>query len=841
MKWLLALFGILLATAAGLYVLLFTPTGNAVVAPMVEEKINTTLPPLTAKLERFELQWGSFDIALQLTAANRIEAGGSFNLFSQGIEAKYRLLFDDLEALQPLSGQTLHGKLHADGEIIGTLSDLVISGRSDVADSRTRFETSVVGFAPASATASVEHASVPALLAMVGQQPLLSGSLDIDAKLKNLDPEQLDGVATLKLANGRLDRKIIKRDYKLSLPDTSFETTADALLEGRQITYDLNVLSALATIASKGKLQPATMAADLSYNVAVKELGLFAAMTPIPLHGPLTLKGSVTGDAKAMKITGTSDLARSQSSYDVALESFQPRRVNASVKGAHAEALLKMLGEAPLVSGTFDLDATLKDLNPKSLDGTLSLKFPKGTLDRRLLKRDYGLDLPDTAFSSSAEALLKGKRVDYDLSVRSAVANVVSKGTLKPETMAMDLNYDLALKELGMLKSVTPIPMRGSLGAKGTVKGDRKALDVKGTSDLAGSATEYALKLQDFQPRSVKATVKNARLQKLLHLLAQPRYADGQVDVTVDVPDARMGSLKGNIETAVTKGVADGKTISKSFDFGKMPKTTFSAKTTTTLEKNRATTRSEVQSSLAKLTSKTATVDFDSGHVHADYRVDLPDLDAFYFATERHLKGAMTLTGDFIQEKDRDITAHAATLGGTIDVKMHNDDLHAAAKKIQTLDALTMLTYPKIFQSTLDGTFDYNVAKKSGTYKADLKEGAFTQNVMLDLLKQLAKADLYSEKFNGTVDGTIKKEKVVSNLDLRGRKSSISGKNILLDAKSKQIDAKLEVVANNNPIGVTVKGNVNKPKVNVDVKKIIQKEAQKVLEKKAGELLKKLF
>ena len=201
----------------------------------------------------------------------------------------------------------------------------------------------------------------------------------------------------------------------------------------------------------------------------------------------------------------------------------------------------------------------------------------------------------------------------------------------------------------------------------------------------------------------------------------------------------------------------------------------------------------------------------------------------------------MTVTGDFVQEKERDITAHADTLGGTIDVKMHNDDLHAVASKIQTLDALAMLVYPTIFQSTLDGTFDYNLAKASGSFKADLKEGLFTQNVMLDLLKQLAQTDLYNERFNGSVDGTIKKEKVVSNLDLRGKKSSISGEKILLDTKSKQIDARLDVVANNNPVGVTVKGSVEKPKVQVDVKKIIQKEAQKVLEKKAGELFKKLF
>ncbi|MDX1295782.1 MAG: hypothetical protein R3302_05935, partial [Sulfurimonadaceae bacterium] len=834
------IFGTLVLLFGTTYVLLFTPPGNKIVAPIVEGKINEAIPLETA-LETFELGFGTFNVVLQLTPNNRVEVSGTYGVVDQSIHADYRLRLDTLKELEALTVQPLYGMLHVDGKVEGTLDRLGVSGFSEVAQSRTTFEASIIDLSPAKVIASVKHAQVNDLLAMVGQPPLLSGSLNIDAKLNDLNPESLDGVASIRLDSGKLNKKLMKRDYKIDLPDASFDTTANAVLDGQKVIYDLDVASKLANITSKGNLIPSTMAMNLNYDVAVKELGLFAAMTPIPLHGPLNLKGKVLGDEKKMNVTGTSDIAKSATTYDVTLTQFQPQRVIARIDNGHVEALLKMLGEAPIVSGTFDLDAKLNNLDPKNLDGTFALKLPKGTVNKKILKRDYKLDLPKTGFSADADALLKGDTATYDLKVRSAVANVTSKGDVKPATMAMDLNYDLFLKELGMLKSVTPIPMRGAIATKGTVKGDQKKLNVNGTTDIADSKSSYAVVLEEFKPRSAKASIKNAKVKSLLHMLAQPHYADGLINIEADLPDARMDRLDGTVNTSVTKGLVNGTLVSKQFDFLPMPKTTFATETTSKLSGHTVTTHSNVKSTLANVTGKKATVDLNTGYVRADYRVDVPDLNKLYFITERPLKGGITLTGDMVKEKDLDITSHSDTLGGTLDVKMHNDDIHAVIKNVQTLEALKMLTYPEIFKSTMNGTFDYNVIKQKGTFKADLNNGIFTRNIMLDLLQQMAGMDLYKERFTGTVNSAIVKEEITTNLDLRANKSSISGKDIYLNSKTKQVRANLDVVANRNPVSVKIKGSVDSPKVNLDLSDLAEKEAKEAVEKEVQKLFKKLF
>ncbi|HFU73997.1 MAG TPA: hypothetical protein ENK65_00425 [Helicobacteraceae bacterium] len=191
--------------------------------------------------------------------------------------------------------------------------------------------------------------------------------------------------------------------------------------------------------------------------------------------------------------------------------------------------------------------------------------------------------------------------------------------------------------------------------------------------------------------------------------------------------------------------------------------------------------------------------------------------------------------------KDLDFNAHPKLFGGRVDAKLHHDDFHADMSQLNTLGMLHMLIYPEIFDSTLNGKLDYNLAKKSGSFNAKLTKGHFTKNQMLDLIKQYGKIDLYAETFLSTIASKIRQEKIYTNLDMRSNTSSIVGKNVYLNTKTKQVDATLDVNANNNPIKVTLKGNVSKPSVNVDASKLIERELKKEAGKQINNLIKGLF
>ncbi|MFP4332802.1 MAG: hypothetical protein ACLFQJ_05835, partial [Campylobacterales bacterium] len=119
MKWLFWIIGILVVLIVALYVLLFTPPGNALVKPYIEKEIQKATQLNSAKLNVFILGFGSFDIELELTPKNTIKAKGDHSLISQSLEASYNISLTNLEALSSLTQQPLKGTLNMDGSIKG--------------------------------------------------------------------------------------------------------------------------------------------------------------------------------------------------------------------------------------------------------------------------------------------------------------------------------------------------------------------------------------------------------------------------------------------------------------------------------------------------------------------------------------------------------------------------------------------------------------------------------------------------------------------------------------------------------------------------------------------------
>ncbi len=840
MKWLGVAVGIVFFLFAAVYTLLFTSLGNSLISPVIVKKINQATA-LQSSLEKFELRPGRFALTLLLSPGNRIAAEGKFELFGRSLTADYRVRCDELAGLQPLTKTPLYGKFRTEGTVTGKLNNLLINGASDIAASRTSYLVTLTDFSPAAIKATVTGAKAAQLLELVGKKPFSTADLSLEIDLNNLTPKALAGEVVLAVTQGKVDTALMKKEFDLTLPQTTYAIKATSHLAGSAINYTVSLESNLASFVSEGRLAPESLETDLSYRLDAKELALFKPLTNAPLRGPVKISGTVKGDRREMAITGVSDLAASQTSYDVTLVDLTPSQVLVRMNNAELAKLLYLGGQPTFARGRLDLDLTLTDLDPDQLKGKAEVKISNGALDRAIFKKEYDIVLPETAFTCGLDATLKGREVGYLLQFDSALAKIGSEGSFIPKTMGMDLKYRIDIAKLGLLQPFTGTPLRGAVKLSGTAKGDQKLLRVEGTSDLAGSATTFRAGLTDLKPVTVEAKIKNLKLASALLMVAKPHYGDGIMNIDVNIGNAKAGELAGTITSEISRGLLDSKVIAAEFELGEMPKTMFSAKTQTTLAGHFIDTVATLDSTMLTLKVKRARYDLDQAVLTSDYLADLPDLDRLFFVAGRHLKGAMTINGELEKGQGLTLTAHADTLGGRLDVTVHDDDLHVDLKQIQSLETLKMLVYPEVLASALDGTLDYNLKAKKGVFDATLTDGKFTRNVMFDLLLSLARTDLYKERFTGTLHSRIEQELITSDLDLRSRKSSIIGKKTTLNSKTKQINAKLDVLANNNPIGVTIKGNVDKPDIKLDTSPLIKKEATKVLEKEVNKLLKNLF
>jgi predicted component of type VI protein secretion system len=589
---------------------------------------------------------------------------------------------------------------------------------------------------------------------------------------------------------------------------------------------------------------------DLTYSVDLRELASLESLTQTKLNDSFFTKGTLKGDAKLLKINGSSDVAKSNTTYSVVLEDFNPTSIIAKVDNLDLPALLHLLNQKMYAKAKLNVDVNFKNIKPHRLDGNIYLRTQKGVLNSAVMKKDFNITIPKTLFAMKLKAKLKGDDIDYVYLLDSNLAKIESAGNVKPEPLALDLRYGVNVKELAVLKPITKADIRGPLHLNGSVKGSKEKMSVDGKSDIAASDTTFLAVLKDFAPKSVQAEIKNLQVQKLLYMVKQPHYTDALVDIRANITNADVKNLKGEVTTVVKRGMLDAKLLTKMLKFKyPMPRVSYGMTAHTTLNKNLIDTKVDFASSLANLNVKRARFNMNDSSLESDYRVKIPNLDKLYFVTERHLKGGITANGDVKKAKDLDFTMHSSVAGGKLDAKLHNDDFHADINKLKTLDILDMLLYPKILAADIDAKVDYNLAAAKGKLIGKISNGKFTRNQVLDLTRQYAHIDLYKQIFKGDVSADINRENILASLDLKSNTSEIKTKDTKLNSKTKRIDSVIDINANGNPLVVKLSGNVARPKVSVDASKIIKKEAtkavtkelQKHLGKDVGNLLKGLF
>ncbi len=837
MKWILLLVSALLILVGVTAMLLFTAGGNRLLTPMIEAKVSDILG-MPVQLQHFALKTDHFELFASLGSGNQVEVAGNYSLFSRNLYARYRVRLGKLEALTAVTKQPLRGAFLTEGNVTGTFDALRVQGHSDLAHSTTRYNATINDYTMAQAALSVKDARISELLYMGMQPAFADGSLSIDAEAAPLSADALQGALRIGVAGGRFDTKVMQNEFNVTLPQTDFTFQTDAKFTPKQADYTLALLSNLAQVRSNGTVSPASMAADLTYDVRFEELALLKPLTNAPLRGPFSTKGNVTGDQKLLKIAGSSDVAGSQTTYRTEVRDMKPGSVTATIRHAALDRLLYLAGEDALAYGSIDVDIDLKSLDPKALKGAVDAKLHDGKLNKTLIQKRFGTSLPTTDLGAVLHAVLTGDTVTYDADMDSSVGRIASKGELFPQRSGMDLTYSVDIKELALFKSLTQQPFRGPLTLNGTLKGDKKRLDAHLSSSIAGSQTRLDAVLNAFEPASAQLSVKHLKLKKLLYTLGQPLYADADIAVEAELPDLRSGKLDGKVTFDALNGHADRAAVAKAFEWPHFKGADFTAHTVTSLSGDTVTTGLDLTSDLLTLRSKTIRFDVKPQTLSADYSAGIPDLNRLYFLTERPMRGAATVTGKLQFDKTLSLDAESKMLGGKITSTLRDQTLKADLDGLSTLQAMHMLQYPEVFDSTMNGIFAYDIGTKIGELKAKLTEGRFTRNNVFDLMRQYTTLNLYEEKFTGDTLARINDKKIDADLTLHSNRSSLESQHAKIDTASQTIDAKVHLNANNNPIDFRLKGALDHPGVSVDAGKLIEREAGKQIKKLLDNFLK---
>ena len=593
-------------------------------------------------------------------------------------------------------------------------------------------------------------------------------------------------------------------------------------------------------ITAKGAYSLFSRSFDVDYVLDLKNLQALESFAGQPLRGELFSDGEAKGDMALMRIDGKSTIAQSQTSYSVTLADLNPTSIIATIKGAKLASLLQMTAKNPYATADIDMDINFKSIKTGALDGTVVLKTKDGKLDPKYMLSDFNVTIPNTSFAMNLDATLQGSDINFKGELLSNLFKITSVGSVTPQTLETDMTYALSVQDLEVLKPLTGADVRGALNLNGSAKGDRERLVVQGVSDLASSNTVFEAIFKELQPLTLRAKVANLDVAKLLYMLKQPHYTDGLFSMEADISDMNPKNLSGQVVTSLTKGVLDTAYLTKAYALtAPMPKTTYDAITTTLLKGSVADTKIDLNSNLANLDVKSAKYDFKDASLQSDYKLFVSNLEALAFVTKERLRGELSATGTVEKGKDLDATMSAALAGGKMEAKLHNDDLHATLNALKTTKLLSMLYRPELFDASLNAKLDYNLAQSRGKLDGQISNGVFAKNQTFDLIKQFTKVDMYRENFNGEVTAKMEKEKILVSLDLRSKEAAIKTTDAKLNTKTNQIDSDVKIVSKNDSIDAKLSGDIDAPKVSVDLEKFLKSETgKKAVEKLFNKLLK---
>ncbi len=100
---------------------------------------------------------------------------------------------------------------------------------------------------------------------------------------------------------------------------------------------------------------------------------------------------------------------------------------------------------------------------------------------------------------------------------------------------------------------------------------------------------------------------------------------------------------------------------------------------------------------------------------------------------------------------------------------------------------------------------------------------------------------------NVSIKGNINKKIVTANMNMKNEYTQINSKDAVLDIKNNTIDALLHVNIKNKSISVTIKGDIERPEVKINISDYIKNEIKKKVEeyisgnKTVNKFLKKIF
>ena len=617
-KFVLWILGIILALFVLIFCVLFTPPGNALLKPIIQGQIDK-YAPIKLDLEKFSLGISSVELKIAHNDAIIITLGGDFSLFSQTLDLALKVDARDIAVLGELVDTPLQGSFVINTTAKGSLEYLEVNTTSDIAKSFTDIRVTLQDFTPTAILANIKDAQIKEFLAMAGIKPYASGSLSLEADIKGDKDMNFNGNALLQIAQGLVDSTLIKKDFDIDVPKTTFVTTLNALFDMDKLNHDFSFNGNIGNIHSSGQTLLKTLSTNTSYAVDLSDLSAFTPLVGMPIRGSFNTKGEVKGGMESLEIKGSSNIASSNTSYEALLKNLAPDTIKAQVSNLKLDTLLWMMYMPRYADMRLNLNAVVSELD-KGLSSKADLTLT-GTTNNAVMKKEFDLDMPNTKFNLTSGVVLKQGIGEANSKLDSDIANLnLAKTQINLKDSSFVVPYVATIPNLKKLKFITGMELAGDFKAQGTAKLKDTLYADFSTQSLGGSIDAKLDNNKLFASLKDVNTLKLFSIAQLKPVFSSNMNGDFNYDTLTE---------KGTLKAVLSKGKLMPNEITQLTE--KYLKTDITkeayedAGLNATIDKKLITTDIGLKSNNTAIYAQGASIDTEKGKINADIKFQIKD------------------------------------------------------------------------------------------------------------------------------------------------------------------------------------------------------------------------
>lgn len=634
-----------------------------------------------------------------------------------------------------------------------------------------------------------------------------------------------------------IENKVNNPQQNIKFKVTNFRLRVDSL--------DFNaVINENSNISVNGALSIWNRWVDLKYDIKITDLSILNNLVNQNLKSELFTNGVFKGDYQSAIIQGFSNIANSETKYNLVLKDFKIKDIFLELKNAKIDEFLNFMNKPHYLNGDLTINANIRNIDNNNLDGKLIANISKGQLENDVINKEFNQTFSSKInIDGDIEALFLGKNAEIKTQLLTSIGNLFLEKTLVDlEKDRVVSDYKFEAKNLQKLESVLGRKLIGDFNTTGNILYDNLILSVDGNSDIFESSTVFRFKLEDNIVKDISFKVENTKIEKLLDFLNEPIYATGDLNVQGEIQNSNLEELSGTIISKISDAKLVNEVVNAVFKQELKTPVNFDMALNNQFIPNKIVSQMVLNSSIANLSAENAIYDLVEGVLKSDYLLKISSLDNLKDFTKTKLRGKLDIKGE-LEKKDMFLfaTGKSSVLGGKLDFTLKNDDLTASLNDVSVKELSYMMYKPEFFNSRGDFSLNYNTITKQGNLVGKFFNGSFLPNDLALLINHLAKFDLTKEIYE-TVDlnSDINDNLLTSNFLMKSENTQIESKEAITDFDKNFIDAKLNTQIKNRSFNLSLMGEMNKPKISLGAEELLKNEIDRKLEKNRDKIEEKL-